>query len=145
MTSLRRRIGVNTWVWTSPLTDAALRTLAPTIKDWGFDIIELPVENLGDWDPQAAAALLADVGLDATVTLVMGEGRELVAADAATVRAPQDYLRGVVDAAHTAGSPVIAAPADASAGRTWPMSEAERPACHAELVWPLEPVAAHAR
>ncbi|HLV03657.1 sugar phosphate isomerase/epimerase [uncultured Georgenia sp.] len=145
MTSLRRRIGVNTWVWTSPLTDDALRTLAPKVKDWGFDTIELPVENLGDWDPPSAATLLADLGLDATVTLVMGEGRELVAADAATVRATQDYLRGVVDAAHTVGSPVIAGPAYTSVGRTWRMSEAERRACYAELVEHLEPVVAHGR
>ncbi len=141
----RRKIGVNTWVWTSPLTDEALRRLAPTIRDWGFDIVELPVEDLGDWDPPAAAALLADLGLEATVTLVMGEGRELVATDPATVRATQDYLRGVVDAAHTVGSPVIAGPAYASVGRTWRMSEEERRGHYAELAENLAPVVEHGR
>lgn len=36
-------IGVNTWVWTSPLTDDGLAVLAPKVRAWGFDVIELPV------------------------------------------------------------------------------------------------------
>lgn len=141
----RRKLGVNTWVWTSPLTDAGLARLAPRIRGWGFDVIELPVENPGDWSPGRAARLLADLGLAATVTLVMGEGRELVATDAATVAATRDYLRRVVDAAAEVGSPVIAGPAYASVGRTWRMSGTERTRCYAELAEALDPVAAHAR
>ena len=138
-----RRVGVNTWVWASPLTDERLRELAPMIKNWGFDLIELPIENLGDWDPAVAATLLADLELDAVVTLVMGEGRELVATDEATVRSTQDYLRGVIDAAHVVGSPVVAGPAYASVGRTWRMSDAERRDCYADLTSNLAPVAEH--
>ena len=140
-----RPLGVNTWVWTSPLTDDWLRRLAPTIKDWGFDVIELPVENLGDWDPAGAARLLADLDLAATVTLVMGPGRELVATDAATVQRTQDYLRGVVDAAHTVGSAVIAGPAYASVGRTWRTTVAQRQDCYDELAAHLAPVADYGR
>lgn len=143
MPSTRRPIGVNTWVWTSPLTDASLRELAPRIRDWGFDIIELPVENLGDWDAGAASVLLTDLGLDATVTLVMGEGRELVATDPATVGRTQDYLRAVVDTAHTVGASVIAGPAYASVGRTWRMSAQERRDRYAELAEHLVPVIEH--
>src|SRR5699024_10378883 len=105
-----RPLGVNTWVWTSPLTDEPVRQLAPRHEDWGFDLIELPVENLGDGDPAGAARLLSDLGRAATATLVMGPGRELVATDEATLARTQDYLRGVIDAAHTVGSPVIAGP-----------------------------------
>lgn len=145
MSSIPRHIGVNTWVWTSPLTDEALRSIAPQVKEWGFDVIELPVENIGDWDPAAAARLLTDLGLGATVTLVMGEGRELVAADAATVTRTQDYLCGVVDAAHTVGAPVIAGPAYASVGRTWRMDEADRRRCYADLTQNLGPVVDYAQ
>lgn len=143
-TPRRRAIGVNTWVWVSPLTDATLAELAPRIADWGFDVIELPIENVGDWDPEAAAALLADLGLGATVTLVMGDDRQLVAAEATTVTATQDYLRAVVDAAAVVGSPVIAGPAYASVGRTWRLSDSERTAVYAELVKHLSPVVDHA-
>lgn len=138
------RIGVNTWVWVSPLTDSRLAELAPRIRDWGFDVIELPVENPGDWNPDAAAALLDSLGLEASVVLVMGEGRELVAADPGTVATTQDYLRQVVDVAATVGSPVIGGPAYASVGRTWRMSDAERRSRYAELRDNLAPVLEHA-
>jgi D-psicose/D-tagatose/L-ribulose 3-epimerase len=139
-----RRIGVNTWVWVSPLTDDRLAELAPWVRDRGFDTIELPVENPGDWDPGRAARLLTDLGLSATVCLAMGPDRELVAAEPATVAATQDYLRHVVDAAAQVGSAVIAGPAYASVGRTWRMSPAERDACYAELRDNLAPVVEHA-
>jgi D-psicose/D-tagatose/L-ribulose 3-epimerase len=141
---MRHALGVNTWVWTSPLTDATLAELAPRIAGWGFEVIELPVENPGDWDPARAATLLADLGLAASVVLVMGEGRELVAADATTVVATQDYLRHVVDVAEVVGSPVIGGPAYASVGRTWRMSPEERTTRYAELRDGLAPVVTHA-
>jgi D-psicose/D-tagatose/L-ribulose 3-epimerase len=144
-TALRpRRLGVNTWVWTSPLTDASLREIAPRVAVWGFDVLELPVEHPGDWDPALAARVLADHGLGASVSLVMGEGRELVATDATTVRSTQDYLRRVVDAAATVGAPVIGGPAYASVGRTWRLSPGEREAAYDELAENLAPVVEHA-
>ena len=48
-------IGVSTWVWTSPVTDPDLEQLVPLIRGWDFDLIELPIEQPGDWDPARAA------------------------------------------------------------------------------------------
>jgi D-psicose/D-tagatose/L-ribulose 3-epimerase len=141
---MTHRVGVNTWVWTSPLTDATLATLAAKVAGWGFDVLELPVENPGDWSPDQAARVLADHGLGATVCLVMPPGRELVGADAPTVKSTQDYLRTVVDTAATVGSTVIAGPAYASVGRTWRLSPGERVAAYAELRDNLAPVLEHA-
>lgn len=137
-------VGVNTWVWTSPLTDSSLAEIAPRVAGWGFDVLELPVERVGDWDPDRAARVLADNGLTASVSLVMGEGRELVAADAGTVRATQDYLRAVVDAAHTVGARVIGGPAYASVGRTWRTTPQERADACDQLAENLAPVVEHA-
>ncbi|GAA4103204.1 sugar phosphate isomerase/epimerase family protein [Nonomuraea soli] len=137
-----RKLGVNTWVWVSPLTDDDLARLAPQIAGWGFDVIELPVEQPGDWDPVRARDLLDEHGLAASVVLVMPPGRELVAAD--TVAETQDYLRHCVDVAATVGSPVIGGPAYTSVGRTWRMSAQERLRAYAELRENLKPVLAHA-
>jgi D-psicose/D-tagatose/L-ribulose 3-epimerase len=139
-----RRIGVNTWVWISPLDDEALLALAPRIAKWGFDTVELPVENTGDWAPGPARALLDELGLTASVVLVMPPGRELVRADPAVVTSTQDYLRSCVDVAHQVGSPVIAGPAYASVGRTWRMTEEQRQSCIRELRDNLAPVLEHA-
>ncbi|THV40195.1 sugar phosphate isomerase/epimerase family protein [Glycomyces buryatensis] len=139
---MSRRIGVNTWVWASPLDDEALARLAVRVRDWGFDAIELPVESPGDWDPGRAADLLKELGLDATVVLVMGPGRELVDAPREVVGSTQDYLRRVVDAAAAVGSAVIAGPAYASVGRTWRIED--RPAAYRELRQNLAPVTEYA-
>ncbi|MQA34468.1 sugar phosphate isomerase/epimerase family protein [Modestobacter roseus] len=140
-----RRIGVNTWVWDSPLTDQGLAALAPRVRDWGFDVLELPVEDLGDWDPGRARTLLDGLGLGATVCLVMAPGRDLVATEPAVVRATQDYLRGVVDVAVEVGADVVGGPAYAATGRTWRMTTAERDAAYGELAANLSPVVEHAR
>ncbi|ADD44295.1 sugar phosphate isomerase/epimerase family protein [Stackebrandtia nassauensis] len=137
-------VGVNTWVWTSPLTDAALAELAPRIRDWGFDAVELPVENPGDFDPGRAAELLSELDLKPSVVLVMGPGRELVAAPDPVIESTQAYLRHVADVAARVGSPVIAGPAYTSVGRTWRLSDAERRDCYALLRDNLRPVLDHA-
>lgn len=137
-------IGVNTWVWTSPLTDGELTRLAPKVREWGFDVIELPIEQPGDWDPGRAAELLDRLGLKATVCLVMPTGRELVDTDAGTVADTQDYLRYCVDTAVTVGSPVIAGPAYASVGRTWRIDEDARQELYQDLRENLAPVVRYA-
>ncbi|MFV2196534.1 sugar phosphate isomerase/epimerase family protein [Nocardiopsis sp. LOL_012] len=139
-----RALGVNTWVWTSPVTDAGVEHIAPRTAEWGFDVLELPVEEVGDWSPRRTRTLLDGLGLSASVVLVMGPGRELVATDPGTRTATQDYLRRVVDAAAEVGSPVVAGPAYASVGRTWRMAPGERAGLRAELAEALAPVVEHA-
>ena len=141
---MQHPIGVSTWLWTSPLDDATLVEIARRAAGWGFDVLELPVENPGDWDPVAARAVLDDLGLGATTCLVTSPGRELVAADAATVRSTQDYLRHCVDVAATVGAAVVGGPAYASVGRTWRMDDGERAAVYDQLRAHLAPVVEHA-
>lgn len=135
-------LGVSTWVWTSPLDDQTLVRLARTAAGLGFDILELPVENPGDWSPAFAFEVLQDQGLKATVCLVMPPGRELVAADSSVIRETQDYLKHVVDVASEVGSAVIAGPAYTSVGRTWRITD--RKGLYAELRDNLAPVTAYA-
>ena len=39
------KFGVNTWVWTAPLTTEELEVLAPKIAKMGFDHIEIPIDD----------------------------------------------------------------------------------------------------
>jgi D-psicose/D-tagatose/L-ribulose 3-epimerase len=141
---LTRALGANTWIWTSPLTDESLAELAPKIREWGFDVIELPVENLGDWDPGRTATLLDSLDLSATIVVAMAPGRELVSTDRETITATRDFLRRAIDVAATVSSPVIAGPIYTSVGRTWRISEPERRGCYEQLRDSLEPVVGHA-
>ena len=53
--SMTAKIGVNTFVWYSPLTDDDLAVIVPRAAGWGFETIELVLENAGDWSPEARA------------------------------------------------------------------------------------------
>ena len=119
-------IGANTWIWVSPPTDERVAELAPRIRAWGFDLIELPLERPGDWDPGRTADLLAELGLGATTCAVMPESRSLVSQDNAVVSATQDYLRTCVDHAARIGASIVGGPIYAPVGWTPLLDAADR-------------------
>lgn len=137
-------IGANTWIWTSPLDDDGLSILAPRIASWGFDVVELPLENVGDLDAGRTAELLGRLGLGATVCVAMSPERSLVSEDTATVQATQVYLRGCIDLAGRLGAEVVGGPIYAPVGAAWRMSGEERSACLVRLVEGLRPVVDYA-
>lgn len=136
--------GVSTWLWASPLDDRRLSQLAPRIADWGFDVVELPIENVGDWDPAAAAAALTSHGLGATTCAVMSGDRDLTTGDSWTTLATQSYLRVCIDIAAAVGSRVVAGPMYAPVGRVWRLDQTERTDTIRRLVEALRPIADYA-
>lgn len=137
---MRRALGVNTWVWASPLTDESLADLARKAASMGFEAIELPVESPGDWSPERAADVLQQHSLTPYVVGAMGAGRNLVAASDSSISATQQYLEHCISAAGVLGASVVAGPFYAQTGRTWRMSAGERAATVAELRQSLAPV-----
>lgn len=138
-------IGVNPWVWSSPVDDAALADLVPRIAAFGFEAVELPIEQPGDWDPARTRELLASHDLvAAAVCAVTPPGRDLVAAAPDVVAATVAYLKTCVDSAAAVGAPCVGGPVYAAVGRTWRMSPADRAACYADFRRALAPVADHA-
>jgi len=140
-----RPIGVNTWVWTSPLTDATAPALLQHVAALGFEVVELPLEQAGDLSSANLRPVLEATGLTPTVVGAMAPGRNLVQAPAAEVTATQDYLRACVDLAHDIGAAAVCGPFYAATGRVWRMTPAEREAAYAELRDNLAPVVEHAR
>jgi D-psicose/D-tagatose/L-ribulose 3-epimerase len=138
------KIGVNTWVWTSPLTDANLPALLRHVAALGFDAIELPLENAGDISPGPTGEVLQECGLAPYVVGAMAPGRDLVAAPPDAVAATQDYLRACVDLAAAIGAPAVCGPFYAATGRVWRMTPDERAAAYREWRTNLAPVVEHA-
>ncbi|MEX1079645.1 MAG: sugar phosphate isomerase/epimerase family protein [Homoserinimonas sp.] len=137
---MRRALGVNTWVWASPLTDESLDRLARKAAGLGFEAIELPVESPGDWDPVRASDVLAGLSLTPYVVGAMGSGRDLVAASAGAVASTQQYLQHCIEVATALGASVVAGPFYAQTGRTWRMDAAQRATVIAELRRNLVPI-----
>lgn len=139
-----RPIGVNTWVWTSPLTDAVAPDLLRHVAALGFDAVELPLESAGDLDPAVLRPVLEETGLVPCVVGAMAPGRDLVATEGAAVRSTQDYLRACVDLAHAVGAAAVCGPFYAATGRVWRLSPEQRAAAYDELRTHLLPVLDHA-
>jgi D-psicose/D-tagatose/L-ribulose 3-epimerase len=138
-------IGVNPWVWASPVDDEALAELVPRIAGFGFDAVELPIEQPGDWDPARTRDLLASHHLaPAGVCAVTPPGRDLVNAPRGVVESTVAYLKICVDSAAAVGAPCVGGPVYSSVGRTWRMSAAERATCYADFRHALRPVADYA-
>ena len=118
------QLGVSTWVWTSPATTEVLETLLPHIASLGFDVIELPIETVGQFDVARVGELARGHGLDVSVCAVIGPGRDLLLAGEADegVR----YLRSCIDVAQALGSPTVAGPFYSAVGRCWRSTPEER-------------------
>ncbi|MBC2933891.1 sugar phosphate isomerase/epimerase [Nocardioides sp. zg-1228] len=137
-----REIGVNTWVWTSPLTDADVAGLLRHVATMGFDAVELPLENTGDLTVPVVAEVLAETGLTPCVVGAMAPGRDLV--DAACVADTQDYLRACIDFAAGIGARTVCGPFYAATGRVWRMDADARRAAYDDVRRHLAPVVDHA-
>lgn len=120
------RFGVNTWVWTSPLTTAELGQLAPKVKGMGFDWIELPFEGLNDFDYTEAGRIVRDNGLGVSACAAMGPDRDLIHEDKAIRDNGMSYIRHCIDALHTIGGTNLVGPIYSAVGRVWQQTPEDR-------------------
>lgn len=119
-------IGINTFVWTSPLTTADFETIAPRVARMGFDLIELPIEGITDLDYARCASTARDNGLRVSICAVIGPDRDLIHPDAGIRDSGMEYVRHCIAAAETLGATNIVGPLYASVGRTWQATPEER-------------------
>lgn len=120
------QIGVNTWVWTSPLTTEELETLAPKVKEMGFDWIEVPLEGLDDLDHKRGAEMIKEYGLGVSACAAMGPDRDLIHSDKAIRDNGMAYLKGAIQATHDLGGTNLVGPLYSAVGRTWQATPQER-------------------
>lgn len=120
------QFGVNTWVWTSPLTTEKLTDLAPEVAEMGFDRIEVPIEGLDDLDYERGAQIIANNGLGVSVCAAMGPDHDLIHPDAEIRDNGMAYVRHCIEATATLGGTNLVGPLYSSVGRTWQATPEER-------------------
>lgn len=104
------KFGVNSFVWVSPCTTAALKELAPKVKSMGFDIFELSCEKPELMDVHLIGSDLKRNELLPIVCGAFGPDRNICSSDPKVVENAKTYIRWLVDAAATLGSPVVCGP-----------------------------------
>ena len=120
------QIGVNTWVWTSPLTTKELEKFAPQVKEIGFDWIEVPLESLEDMDHKRGAEIIKEYDLGVSACAAMVPDRDLIHPDADIRANGMAYLKGAIQATHELGAMNLVGPLYSAVGRTWQSTPEER-------------------
>lgn len=120
------RFGINTFVWVSPCTTAAVKELAPKVRDMGFDVLEVACENPDLIDPVQVKKVLDENGLQGIICGVFGPDRNICSQDAAIVENAKRYLCWLIDAAAEIGSPVVCGPMYSAVGKEHLEEEAAR-------------------
>jgi D-psicose/D-tagatose/L-ribulose 3-epimerase len=111
------KFGVNTFVWVSPLTTAAVRELAPKVKGMGFDILELACETPEMINVPTVKRCLAEQHLQAIVCGAWGPDRDIASDTASVSGASRTYIRWLIDAAAELGSPTVCGPMYSGVGK----------------------------
>lgn len=138
------QIGVNTWVWASPLSDAELAALVSKVAAFGFDWIEVPLESIGEFDYTQAAALIRDHGLGVSTCAAMGPDRDLIHPDAEIRANGVAYVQAAIEATQALGATNLVGPLYSAVGRTWQQSADERAHDSELLVTQLRSLAVYA-
>ncbi len=120
------QIGVNAWVWSSPITTEELGRLAPMIAGMGFDLVEVPIESTTDLDYRKGAEIARANRLAVSVCAAMGPDRDLIHPDESIRTNGMDYVRHCIDAAQTLGATNVVGPLYSAVGRTWQQTPDER-------------------
>jgi D-psicose/D-tagatose/L-ribulose 3-epimerase len=103
------RIGINTFLFTSPFTTDSIK-LFPMFKKWGFETVEIPIESPDHIDPAAVKAAADKQGLAiGSVCACMGPGRDFRGTPEEQ-RTAMDYCKAVVDQAVVMSCPRVIGP-----------------------------------
>jgi D-psicose/D-tagatose/L-ribulose 3-epimerase len=138
------KFGINTFLFTFPFTNESTKWFK-TFKKWGFDGVEIAIDDPTTIDPALIRRELDKAGLAClSVCGAFGPDRDLRGTPEAQANSTQ-YLTALIDQAVVLGAPVVAGPVYSAVGRR----NAEEPAAQKEqwktVVKNLKPICKHAQ
>lgn len=127
MTAQRMPLGLSTFVLASPFSDSDVG-LFEKVKDWGYDQVEVCIEDPALLTPRTVAAAARDEGLSVLVCGAFGPDRDVSHEDLDRRRSGLRYLRHCIDFAAEVGSPLVSGPMYAATGQARLLEPRERKA-----------------
>ncbi|TAG08391.1 MAG: sugar phosphate isomerase/epimerase [Verrucomicrobia bacterium] len=138
------RIGINTFLFTSPFTTSSVKWFA-TFKSWGYETVELAVEDPSHIDPEkilkAAEKHALAIG---SICACMGPGRDLRGSSKAQATA-RKYLFAIIDQAVAMNCPTVIGPLYSVVGLTGAHDSATQKKQFQAVVEQLKIIAAYAK
>ena len=114
--ALEVTFGVSTWLWTSPFNRETV-ALFPKIKSFGYDAVEIPVEDPSLIDLDLVKRAMADQGLKAIICGAFGPTRDLTHEDPAYHQTCFTYLDSCLEIASELGAGFVAGPMYSAVGK----------------------------
>jgi D-psicose/D-tagatose/L-ribulose 3-epimerase len=111
------KIGVNTWVWTSPFSTKDFHLISK-VKQMGFDILEVALEDASIIDVKLLRKMTEENGLSVTVCGAFGPTRDISSEDPAIRKNGADYIRESIRFAEQVGASLFAGPVYSAVGKT---------------------------
>jgi D-psicose/D-tagatose/L-ribulose 3-epimerase len=137
------RLGINTFLFTSPFTTQSAK-LFPKFKKWGFESIEIPVEDPSHIDPARVKAALDRNGLVCgSVCACMGPDRDLRGTPKQQ-RTGLSYMKKLIDQMVILKCPSLIGPVYSAVGRADAVPAKEYKKQWATVVKNLKNLAAYA-
>lgn len=119
------KFGVSTFVWVSPFNTASF-DLVLKIKDMGYDIIEVAVEDKDIIDWARLKKLTDEVGLSVTISGAFGTERDIASDDPEFRKTGLSYIKDCVQIANEMESPVFGGPLYSAVGKTRVVSDEQK-------------------
>ncbi|WP_144604039.1 sugar phosphate isomerase/epimerase family protein [Algoriphagus algorifonticola] len=114
--ALNVKFGVSTWLWTSPFNKETV-SLFPKIKNYGYDAVEIPVEDPELVDLAVVKKALEDNGLSAIICGAFGPSRDFTHDDPAFHDTCFKYMDQCFEIASELGAKFVAGPMYSAVGK----------------------------
>jgi D-psicose/D-tagatose/L-ribulose 3-epimerase len=138
------RFGINSFLFTSPFTTES-SALFRQFRRWGFDTVEIPIEDPSHIDPAKVRAAADKAGIAiGSVCACMGPGRDFrgTAEEQATA---MTYCKALIDQAVVLGCPSLIGPVYSVVGKADAVEPTQQKQEWALVVKNLKELAAYAR
>jgi len=137
------RFGINSFLFTSPFTTKSV-SLFKTFKKWGFDTVEIPIEDPSHIDPAKVKAAADKAGIAiGSVCACMGPGRDFRGSEADQAAA-MAYCKALIDQAVILGCPSLIGPVYSVVGKADAVEPAQQKVEWALVVKNLKVLSAYA-
>ncbi len=121
---IKMKFGINTFLFASPFTGRDI-VLFPRFREWGFDSVEIALEDPRNTDIGLIKEALDNNGLICgSVCAAMGPGHDLRGSEKEQQRA-LDFFKDVLDRMPALDCPVLAGPLYSAVGRAEPVEKNE--------------------
>jgi len=122
------KFGASTWLWASPFTTETIEMLFPKIAQFGFDVVEIAVEDPTLIDVKKVKEGLGKYGMDVTICGAFGSSRDLTNASIEVQKNGLNYIESCLDICEALGVSFFAGPMYSAVGKARMLSPEQRKA-----------------